>query len=162
MDDERSGVGQVVGRYGDDALYLAIFERLLAVGDAVSGALGVLSDGPVFLALSTDAKIHVGHWSVVSNAAVGDSIPFPVYKEMVGVPGNYEVVDYTGMRRRSATPAEIEILPNRKIVAPIRLQKALRAIHGLEPWNEVFEELRPGVRPTSADMFGDSWSIRGG
>jgi hypothetical protein len=58
-------------------------------------------------------------------------------------PGAFDVVDYAGERRRRATDDEAESLPFRTIVAPIRLEKALRALHDLEPWDDVYDELRP-------------------
>ncbi len=58
-------------------------------------------------------------------------------------PGTFHVVDYTGMRRRRATDVEVERLPFRTVVAPIRVEKALRALNGTEAWDEAYDELRP-------------------
>lgn len=59
-----------------------------------------------------------------------------------------------GARRRAATPIEADALPNRKVVAPVRLEKALRALLGLEPWLDAFDELRVRGQVTTADIFG--------
>ncbi|WP_284530450.1 hypothetical protein [Microbacterium sp. T2.11-28] len=40
-----------------------------------------------------------------------------------------------------ASDLEIEQLPYRKVVAPVRLERALRAAHGLEPWLDHYDEL---------------------
>ena len=106
-----------------------------------------------FLALSTDGKIAVGHWEVVGNQPVRDGIPFPAFKEMVGGPERVDVVDYSGKRRRLARGAEAEWLPNRKIVAPVRLEKALRAKYGLEPWSDAYAALEPSEIATTARLF---------
>jgi len=61
-------------------------------------------------------------------------------------------VDYSGTRRRRATKAEATSLPYRRIVAPVRLERALKASLGLEQWLEAYEELRPhGI--TSREAF---------
>jgi hypothetical protein len=152
--DDRAGVGQVVATYGKDAYFFAIFDVVLPLDEAVDRAVEGLLAPVRFLALSMDAKLHAGHWTIVTQAPVNPRIPLPAYKEAVGVPSQVEVVDYSGTRRRPATSIEAEALPNRKVVAPVRLEKALRASLGLEPWLDIFEELRAEGRVTTADIFG--------
>lgn len=55
---------------------------------------------------------------------VGDVFSIPVDDEHVG--WIFDVVDYTGRRRRRATKDEVERLPYRAVVAPIRFEKAFR------------------------------------
>ncbi len=151
--DGRAGVGQVVGTYGNDAYYLAIFDLVLPLDQAVTRATEALSAPVLFLALSLDAKFHAGHWSVVTQAAVDPAIPLPAYKEAVGSPELVDVVDHTGGRRRRATPSEAATLPNRKVIAPVRLERALRASLGIEPWLEAFDELKVDSLTPSTAMF---------
>jgi hypothetical protein len=75
-------------------------------------------------------------------------------KEAVYLATNIEVVDFSGERRRAATAAEAASLPIRKIVAPVRLERALRAALGMEPWLEPFDELRVENVVPSASVFG--------
>lgn len=152
--DGRAGVGQIVGVYGKDAYYFAIFDTVLPIDEAEGRASEAVGTPLLFLALSMDAKLHAGHWTVVARAPVATDVPLQAYKEMVGVPSQFEVVDYSGTRRRSATPIEAEALPNRKVVAPVLLEKALRAFLGLEPWLDIFDELRATGHVTTADIFG--------
>lgn len=144
--DGRAGVGQVVATYGQDAAhyfyYFAIFDFVVPLEEATDRALDALRAPVLFLALSTDAKLYAGHWTIVGAAPVDTSILLPAYKEAVGTPYQIEVVDYSGDRRRAATPSEAAVLPNRKVVAPVRLERALRATLGLEPWLDAFNELR--------------------
>jgi hypothetical protein len=70
------------------------------------------------------------------------------------MPPRVDVVDFSGTRRRPATPAEEMALPNRKLVAPVRLERALRAKLGLEPWLDVFDEFGVESLTTTAEMFG--------
>lgn len=124
------------------------------MGEVVESAAQALTAPLQFLALSMDAKVYAGHWTLVGHADVDPAIPLPAYKEAVGTPDNVEVVDYAGDRRRPATAIEAAALPYRKVVAPVRLERAPRASLGLEPWLDAFDELRAGGRVTSADIFG--------
>src|SRR5699024_5708483 len=77
--DGRAAVGQIVGTYGSDAYYFAIFDGVVSV-DEVQDRLHDVLTGPVLLlALSMDAKFYAGHWTVVARAPVAD-IPLPAYK----------------------------------------------------------------------------------
>jgi hypothetical protein len=115
--DDLAGVGQVVGSYGKDALYLAIFDIVLPPDGAAERAGEALTAPVLLLGLSMDAKIYAGHWTIVGHAPVDPAIPLPAYKEAVGAAGAVDVVDYSGDRRRAATAAEAAALPNRKVVA---------------------------------------------
>lgn len=153
LDDARVVFGQVVAKYQDDGYYFALFDK--AYPRAVWPALSdVVSDRVAILALSLDGKIAAGHWEIVGNEPVPTDLPLPAYKETVGTPDRVDIVDYSGERRRRAVGGEVDLLPNRKVVAPVRLEKALRALHGLEPWREAYQELRPVVATTSKRLFG--------
>lgn len=152
LDDRSFGVGQVVATFGKNAYFLALFAPAFAREERLDleQALG----SPVaLLALSLDAKIAAGDWVVLGNEPVAHDLPLPAYKEMVGGPERVDVVDFSGERRRRAQGDEAERLPNRKIVAPVRLEKALKAKHGLEPWNDAYRALEPSPLATTARMF---------
>lgn len=152
IDDTRVGVGQVVATYGKSAYYFAIFDSVAA--DSASIDLSEATQQRlVFLALSLDAKLVVGDWTIVGHQPVRADLPLPAFKEVVGGPERVDVVDYSGERRRRAQPSEAELLPNRKVVAPVRLEKALRAKHGLEPWTEAYTDLAPNESMTTAQLF---------
>nr|WP_255355568.1 Imm26 family immunity protein [Agromyces sp. Soil535] len=153
LDDGKFGVGQVVGTYGKESYFFAIFDVVIPLEHANRQAVEAVDRPVLFLALSMDAKLYAGHWRVVGQEPVPPEVPLPAYKEAVGSPPNFEVVDYSGTRRRPATAAEAHTLPNRKVVAPVRVEKALRAHLGLEPWLDAFNELRPEGRATTADLF---------
>ena len=154
LGDGRAGVGQVVADYGASAHYFAIFDDVMSVEMAPMHAVEATTSPVALLALSMDAKIHVGDWVTVGHAPVADGMPLPAYKELVGVPDQFDVFDFSGNRRRPATPEEVSRLPNRKVVAPVRIENALKALLGLGPWLPIFDELRPQGRVTTADVFG--------
>lgn len=152
LDERRKVYGQVVGKYRNDAYYLAVFDRVL--DREQSPPLELAVDAPLsLLALSFDAKLAAGHWPIVGRADVADDMPLPAYKEAVGSPDNIQVVDYSGTRRRPATADEARALPNRTLVAPIRLEKALRALQELEPWRSDYEALLPNEALTTSRLF---------
>ena len=151
--DGRAGVGQVVGTYGLDAYYLAIFQLVLPPDRLVARAKDALTSGLLLLGLSLDAKFHAGHWNIAGRAPVDPATPLPAYKEAVTSHDHIDVVDYSGKRRRRATSAESASLPYRKVVAPVRLERALNASLGLEPWLRAFEDLQPSSIVPSADVF---------
>ena len=139
LDSHRVGFGQVVGRYGRDAYYFAIFEQPheadadYDVGSLVHGEIALL-------ALSLDALLFHRHWEVVGRADPPE-IRWPTYKESIA-PDVFEAVDHTGRSRRPIDTDEAALLPDRTVVAPIRVQNAFRALHGAAPWHEAYDRLR--------------------
>lgn len=153
LSDGRAGVGQVVYG-GPDVFFFAIFEHVLAAGGhSKEQALEALASPVVFLAESFDSKLHVGDWTVVGQAPVSPAMPFPAYKCTIGRPGNVQVEDFTGTRRRPATSLEATTLPNRSIVSPMVLEVALEAKMGLAPWLSAFDNLMVSGQTTSKDAF---------
>ncbi|MCA0295238.1 MAG: immunity 26/phosphotriesterase HocA family protein [Actinobacteria bacterium] len=71
LGDGRAGLGQIVGHYGTSAYFFAIFESVLPEQEIPIKFQDLLS-GPVkLLALSMDAKLHVGDWKVVATTPIG-------------------------------------------------------------------------------------------
>ena len=151
--DGRAGVGQVVGLYGKSSYYFAIFDAVLPLEVAAERVMEALTSPVLFLALSLDAKIYAGHWTVVTRTAVHAAVRLPAYKVGVGGPENMHVEDYSGTRSRPATRAEINFLQYRSTVAPAILEGALRAYLGLEPWHPEFDELKPDWVITTSAFF---------
>ncbi len=158
LDAERLGFGQVVARFRKDNYYFAIFDKAYP-REALVDLHDVVKDRLALLALSLDAKIYGGDWKIVGNVPVPANLPLPAYKETTVEAGGppyrarVDVVDYSGTRRRPAVGAEADLLPNRSTRAPIGIEKAFRALHGLEEWHESFEKLRPVEDTTTARLF---------
>lgn len=145
IDDSRVGYGQIVETWGQSGgqFYFAVFDGVYP-RDQEPDIEAVLSSPVLLLALSMDALLVHGHWQVCGNARVNrDRIPWPAYKEGVSPPGTFDVVDASGERRRRATEDEAMRLPFRTVVAPIRVEKAFRALSGTEDWDDVYESLQP-------------------
>jgi hypothetical protein len=144
LDDERVGYGQIVHRWGKSGghFYFAVFDGAHPRDEDVE-LDAVLSEPLAFLALSMDPLLVNGHWRVVGNRDVDpEGFPWPDYREGVS-PGVFEIVDYTGQRRRRATEREAEKVPFRTVVAPILVEDALKARYGLVPWDHGYDKLRP-------------------
>lgn len=157
LDDELVGYGQIVRRWGSSGghFYFALFEGCYRRDESPDLRL-VLSQPVAILALSMDPLLVHERWRVVGRESIDrDSLPWPAYKLGVMPPGTFEVVDYTGERRRPATDKEVKALPFRTVVAPIRLERALQALCGYGEWKDAYEALRPVPKcMTSASLIG--------
>lgn len=150
LDGERYGIGQIAGDWKGE-LYVIIYDKLAARDASPSDVDGA---GLLFAALTLDAKFHHGDWPVIGNRRdnVGQ-LPQPWFKVSVAGRAHIEARDRSATRR--ATPTEEANLRRRTVVAPVRLENALRALHGLAEWNPRFEELRADYAIQSANLIGD-------
>ncbi len=139
LDETRVGTGQVVGKFLEEAEYYAFFASAYP-SDEVPDAPIVVDDDIVLLGLSLDGQIFRGTWTVIGNVSPRP-VQLPSYKTAVDT-DTYEVMSPDGRQRRPASKAEALTLPNRRVVAPTRLEKALKAYHGLGDWDASFDEIR--------------------
>ncbi len=137
--DQKFGVGQVVAQYRDtELLYLAVFDDVVETLPDRACIEDISFNAVILLANTFDVLIVEGDWPVIGNQTPPEGIPFPSYK--FGLPGRATVESWDGTTRRKAMPNEEEILDFRSGVAPIRLEKALKALNGFLPWHESFDE----------------------
>ena len=148
IDGPRFGVGQVAGDWKGE-LYLVIYDAVTTGNVDLPDAL---RSKPLFAALSLDAKIHNGDWKIIGNVMdnLGD-VPQPVFKVHEGTKVFIETRDRSATR--PATEEEADLLRLRTVVAPIRLEKALKAHHGLGEWNPKYEELRADYAAASSRVI---------
>lgn len=138
VDESRFGVGQIAGDWKGE-LYVIIYEGILSGG--VPDPEDVNSAKPLFAALSMDAKIHHGDWPIIGNVTKNlERIPQPVFKVDQG--GQVFLESRDRSISRPASIAEAERLRLRTVVAPVRLENALKAHSGLGEWNSRYDELR--------------------
>lgn len=155
VDERRHAVGQVLARYGRHTQFYAIFDWWVSPRESPLDGFAARSgrEHVALLALSMDAKLAVKDWVVVGRAPIAAASILPAFKEATA-PGVYDVVDHSGMRRRRATAADVELLPFRRVVAPIILENAARAVAGVTDWQPDYNDFNPLGRVTSADAFG--------
>jgi hypothetical protein len=106
----------------------------------------------LFAALSLDAKIYHGHWPIVGNVKKNlKRIPQPVFKIDQG--GRMYLESRDSSIYRPASNSQAERLRYRTIVAPIRLENALKALCGVGEWHPDYDELRADYAFDSARVL---------
>ena len=142
LDGERYGVGQLAGDWKGE-LYVVVSHDA-SPADIEGAEL-------TFAALTLDAKFHHGDWPVVGNRRDNlPDIPQPWFAVGVGGETHIEARDRSVTRR--ATSAEAAGLRNRTVVAPVRVEKATKAFHGLGEWDARFDDLRADYALQSAKL----------
>lgn len=138
LDAAGFGVGQVAGNWNGE-LYFLIYDAAYPTRE-VDPKL-VISQTPLFAALSLDAKIFHGDWPIIGNVTENlGSIPQPAFK--VNQEGRVFLESRDRSVSRPATCDEDAALRFRNVVAPIRLENALKAHKGIGDWNPKYEDLR--------------------
>lgn len=137
IDETRWGIGQIAGDWKGE-LYIVIFDAVWH--DRNVDPATVNTSKPLFAALSLDAKIHHGDWPIIGNVAANlGAIPQPVFKVNQDGAVFLESRDRTVTRR--ASEAEADVLRLRTVIAPVRLEKALKAHNGIGDWNPRYDDL---------------------
>jgi hypothetical protein len=153
IDAERVGYGQIVDNTPPNPPYMAVFGSAYPK-DAKPQINQIVQDEIRFLAPSLDAKIYNGDWKVIGNRTPDLSrIPFPPSKVAVGEPNNFYLISYDKKRRRRASPLEVATVPFRSTVAPIRLERALQAAHGVRQWDPDYDRLEYAAIRKQADKL---------
>ena len=133
--------GQVAASYGTGGghFYLLGFRGEFAAGD--TPALQAITEDRALIALSMDPLLRIGHWPIVGNRPVDEErIPWPTYKVAVR-PDAYIVEDHAGRRLRDATDHDVATLRFRSVIAPIRFENALKALHDHGAWLPEYDGL---------------------
>lgn len=152
LDAKRVGAGQIIDVLPSE-LYVVIFENSWNVGSPPSPQ-EVAGQTPQFASLTLDAKLHHGEWKIIGNITENlPAIKLPLSK--VRISGKMHVETHDGRWRRPATIEEAEYLKFRKTVAPVRLEKALQAYHGLLEPHTAYDELRYDLIVDSAKIVDD-------
>jgi hypothetical protein len=149
VDGERYGIGQLAGDWKGE-LYVVIYDKLVSRNASPADVDGA---GLRFAALTLDAKFYHGDWPVIGNRRDNlTNLPQPWFK--VGVDGETHIEARDRSVTRRATLAEEAILRHRTVVAPVRIENALKALHGHTEWNPRFDELHADYALQSAKLIG--------
>jgi hypothetical protein len=137
LDGDRYGIGQIAGDWKGE-LYVVIYDKVVShEASSADVEMGEL----LFAALTLDAKLHHGDWPVIGNRRDNiAALPQPWFKVTMDGAPHTEARDRSVLRR--STPNEEATLKLRTVVAPVRIENALKALHGLGEWNPRFDELR--------------------
>lgn len=138
IDGSRFGIGQIAGDWKGE-LYVVIYDAVYDDEDV--NPKDVIAGRPLFAALSLDAKIHNGDWQIIGNVSANLSdIPQPVFKVNQG--GEVFLESRDRSVSRPVSSSEADALRLRTVVAPVRLENALKAHNGIGDWNPKYDDLR--------------------
>jgi len=149
LEGDRMALGQVAARLGPGKMpcFLVVFGGFDEGRAADPQSLAKREI--VLQAISFDVLIKLGRWPLVGHAPpVTDQIEWPEFKTMTNSPSTWVVIDLQGAFVRDATRADLRDLPHHTSVAPIRIEKAARALAGLERWDESYDILLPPSKRT--------------
>lgn len=148
LDEQRSGIGQIAGDWNGE-LYVVVYDKLVSSDALPIDLVGI----PLLLAaLTLDAKFYHGDWRIVGNLQESlGSIPQPWFKVSHGPKFFIESRDRSSTR--PATALEAAKLRLRTVVAPVRVESAFKAMHGIGDWNSRYDHLRPAYVIESARLI---------
>ena len=136
LDATSMGLGVVAGKWNAE-LYLVLFkERFNDLTLASKAQLEELT--PVFASSSLDAKLWHSHWIIVRRDVDVSMIKQPIYK--VEESGEVIAESFDRKFREIIGVDAAKNLNYRTTVAPIGIEKALMAYHGLESWNPMYDK----------------------
>jgi hypothetical protein len=153
LDESRFVAGQLADKV-HAAWFVIVFDGIYDNDESVD--IQAATTKPIRLqGLTFNALIRHGVWSLLGNAAVPDDrIRWPVFKVMTDFsPERYAVTDHRGEHQRQSTWRD-RGLQNMIFVSPMVLQRAARALHGLEPWRPDFDHLRTSDRQVRRGILG--------
>ena len=136
VDEERVGFGQVVPH--PYAFYVIIFQRITERPVDVSLA-ELVQDEIALFGQTSDVSLEHGEWKVVGKVPDFQELPRPyyhVYRE-----GKDVLEDFEGNYVRDATMEDTRYYESRTSHSPDLFAQALKALHGIDPWEAEFEQI---------------------
>ncbi len=150
LDTDRFAVGQVV-RGGTLELYVVIYDKIVGTKDPVPELGG---QKVLFAALTIARKLLDGDWPVVGSQPGNlDRLPVPWFRLEEGGRTYAQSLDRAHVRKVDETATER--LRDRNLVAPARIEQALRAHHHRGQWQAHYDELLADYAFETAKMMMD-------
>lgn len=153
LGDGSAYVGQVISEY-KSAWYVVIYDYVISAGKEVSAFADILASPPLFGSIVFDARLRPGMWEIIGNVEPDSVKHLPAFTYGSSDTNGVYVTDFHSTRSRPASGFEAQNIATMKIRSPLILEKAVRAHAGREPWLAPFDELRVGIGPSSAELFG--------
>jgi len=136
LNDAAFGLGVVAANWRSE-LYIVLFAETVPSPQSADVNTAVLT--PLLASSSLDAKLFVGDWPILRSGTGGTALSQPIYK--VEEPDGTIAESFDRKLRIPVSANVAERLQHRKGVAPVRLEKALKAHHGFGEWMAHFDEL---------------------
>lgn len=141
IDSDQVGFGQVLCVPNKNNFIIVVYECRLNVSEDYT--LKDIVEKPIlFMGYTMDARLYHKQWRIIENHSDNISrVPLPLFK--LGVPpGDIYLLDFAGNTIRPCTNEEFEILNYRKVIAPIRYEKAIQAFYGIGEWKKEYDEMK--------------------
>ena len=129
-----------------DILYVAIFDRVYSSDPNPDE---VVADKCSLSGWTMDGKIYHGDWKIIGAAGMSNTARY-LKNYLVTYQGASWVTDVDGNMLRPASEKDRAALFLRSSYSPARLERAVRAFHGLEEWSQDFDGLR--------NLTGTTWA----
>ena len=129
-------VGQVLDRLGEQLL--VVVARGEHPADEVPPE--VAECDVALLGITLDALFMHRRWLVVANSKEPPAIPYPTFK-VATRPDEWVKESFHGEQLGSVSTEEASTLPFRKVVAPVRIDRATKALHGHLRWEAQYDDL---------------------
>lgn len=172
LDNGKSYIGQVIATPNDVNTYIVIFSPAIDEKDVDQHVDSALTSPPLLAGLTISPFEARPTWKIIASRQLSkrDKDRFlPAYYAHVA--GKRLIEDFYRERSRPATPDEAsaalsEIVPNKsgpreektisfqRVYSPAAFEIALKAINGLETWNERYAELYADRIVLQRDIFG--------
>ena len=137
LEDKVHGVGVVAAKWKSE-LYLVVFSETVADAGALVD-LGVETLTPLFATSSLDAKLWHRHWPIVKRCESLGGIQQPIYK--VQESSGWVAESFDRSFRVAVGEDVAAELRFRKCVAPIRIERGLKAHAGDGDWLPAYDDL---------------------
>ena len=129
-------VRQVLDRSGEQLLVV------VARGDHLADEVPAeVSECDVaLLGITLDALFVHRQWLVVATSIEPRAIPYPTFN-IATRPNEWVKESFPGEQLGTISTEEASKLPFRKVVAPVRIDRATKALHGHLPWQAHYDDL---------------------
>lgn len=149
LDGESWALGQLVSSWNDE-LYVAIFGQKVETQNV--DPRSVVTQEPVFLALTLDAKLFHGDWPIIGNVQDNlASLPQPAFK--VRQSGVIYIESRDRTVSRPASSSEAELLRYRNVSSPAMIEEAVQGRFDVCEWNSHYDKFHADYAVASSKLL---------
>jgi hypothetical protein len=152
IDEMHVGYGQIFDISQPGKFYMGVFDATYPHGESPD-TREVASNELLFVGETLDALLFHGRWRIIGNASVTAEVPYPWYRVAVGAAGIPHVANYARTIVRPAEAHELALVDHRVTSAPIILENALKARHGIGDWRPEYDQLTIDHARQQAALF---------
>ncbi|GAA4462075.1 hypothetical protein GCM10023093_07940 [Nemorincola caseinilytica] len=141
VSDSNYAIGQIRCILNKESLTVVIFKGLQGITSPIDPK-EIIKNDVLFFANTFDAKFYHKHWIVFANIQTNlEGIRLPVYKLGTDDMPQYEDFFQNPLPSTAIKSFEKDKISYRNYVAPVRVEKAVKAYYNLEEWNTDYDKL---------------------